>query len=190
MKSICLSTLSFAMFLCCSAQSPKNLLITYFSKTGHTKRMAEEVAKGASSVKGVTVMIKTIEKTETKDLLAADAVIIGTPVHNGNVAAEVMQHINSWPFENNPLKNKLGAVFVTAGGISAGEELAQVNLLHTMMVFGMVVMGGDEWTSSFGASAITEEHPFQNDQNKINKQFLDKGFALGKRVATWTMKIR
>lgn len=190
MKSICLAVVCVAALLYAPAQSTKKILITYFSKSGHTKNLAEQVAKGASSVKNVHVVIKSIDKTEKKDLLEADAIIIGTPVHNSNVAAEVMQFINTWPFENKPLKDKLGAVFVTAGGISSGEELAQVNLLHTMMVFGMVVMGGDDWTSAFGASAITEETPFRNEQQKIDQQFLNKGFSLGRRVAAWTLRIR
>ncbi len=190
MKSICLAVVFLAAMVYAPAQSSKMVLISYFSKTGHTQRMAEEVAKGASSIQGVKVVVKPIDKTDMKDLLKADAVIIGSPVHNSNVAAEVMQFINNWPFENKPLKDKLGAVFVTAGGISSGEELAQVNLLHTMMVFGMVVMGGDDWTSAFGASAVTEEGAYHTDQHKIDKHFLNKGFSLGKRVADWTLKVR
>jgi NAD(P)H dehydrogenase (quinone) len=51
-----------------------------------------------------------------------------------------------------------------------------------MLVFGMIVVGGDEWTSAFGASAITNESVFKTE--KIDAIFLQKGFRLGKRVAT------
>jgi NAD(P)H dehydrogenase (quinone) len=51
-----------------------------------------------------------------------------------------------------------------------------------MLVFGMIVVGGDEWTSAFGASAITNESVFKTE--KIDTIFLQKGFRLGKRVAT------
>jgi NAD(P)H dehydrogenase (quinone) len=166
----------------------KNVLITYFSKTAHTQSLAEEVAKGALSVSGVQVVLKNIAQTTTKDLLDADAIIIGSPVYNANLAPEVVQFTSTWPFEGNPLKDKIGSAFVTAGGISAGEELAQVNLLHSMLIFGMMVVGGDDWTSPFGASAITNEGIFKTGQ--IDNLFLQKGFNLGKRVATIALKMK
>jgi NAD(P)H dehydrogenase (quinone) len=166
----------------------KNILIAYYSKTAHTQSLAEEVAKGALTIPGVQVVLKNIAQTTTKDLLDADAIIIGSPVYNANLAPEVVQFISAWPFEGNPLKDKIGAAFVTAGGISAGEELAQVNLLHSMLVFGMIVVGGDDWTSAFGASAITNEGIFKTE--KLDKLFLQKGLNLGKRVATIATKMR
>jgi len=154
----------------------KNVLITYYSKTAHTQSLAEEVAKGAQSISGVNVVLKSIQQTTTKDLLDADAIMIGSPVYNANLAPEVVQFMSAWPFEGNPLKNKIGAGFVTAGGISAGEELAQMNILHTMLIFGMIVVGGDDWTSAFGASAITNESIFKTGQ--LDNLFLQKGFNL------------
>jgi len=165
----------------------KNVLIAYYSKTAHTQSLAEEVAKGAQSILGVQVVLKSIAQTTTKDLLDADAIIIGSPVYNANLAPEVVKFISEWPFEGNPLKDKIGAAFVSAGGMSAGEELAQMNVLHSMLIFGMIVVGGDDWTSTFGASAITNESIFKTGQ--VDKIFLQKGFTLGKRVATIAKKI-
>jgi NAD(P)H dehydrogenase (quinone) len=166
----------------------QNILITYYSKTAHTQSLAEEVAKGASSIPGVQVVLKKIDQTTTKDLLNADAIIVGSPVYNANIAPEVVQFMSTWPFEGNPLKDKIGAAFVTAGGISAGEELAQVNILQSMLVFGMILVGGNDWTSAFGASAITNEGVFKTAQ--LDKIFLQKGFSLGKRVATIAKKMK
>jgi NAD(P)H dehydrogenase (quinone) len=179
--------LTLSIFLFTINIQAQNILITYYSKTAHTQSMAEEVAKGAQSIPGVKVALKSINQTTTKDLLDADAIIIGSPVYNANLAPEVVQFISTWPFEGNPLKDKIGAAFVTAGGISAGEELAQVNILQSMLIFGMVVVGGDRWTSAFGASAITDESIFKTE--KLDKIFLQKGFSLGKRVATIAKKM-
>lgn len=190
MKIRCFALCLFIFSIRSTAQPVKTVLISYYSKTETTKAMAEEVAKGAASVKDVRVIIKPVGQTENKDLLEATAIIIGSPVYNANVAPEVMQFINNWPFEGSPLKDKLGAAFVTAGGISAGEELAQLNLLHSMMVFGMVVLGGENWSSSFGASAITNEAPFIIKNKDIDSLFLNKGYALGKRVAEWVLKLK
>jgi len=180
--------LSLVLLLFSINTQAQNILITYYSKTAHTQSLAEEVAKGASSIPGVQVVVKKIDQTTTKDLLNADAIIVGSPVYNANIAPEVVQFMSTWPFEGNPLKDKIGAAFVTAGGISAGEELAQVNILQSMLVFGMVVVGGNDWTSAFGASAITNEGVFKTAQ--LDKIFLQKGFSLGKRVATIAKKMK
>ena len=180
--------LSLALLLFSINTQAQNILITYYSKTAHTQSLAEEVAKGASSIPGVQVVLKRIDQTTTKDLLNADAIILGSPVYNANLAPEVVQFMSTWPFEGNPLKDKIGAAFVTAGGISAGEELAQVNILQSMLVFGMVVLGGDDWTSAFGASAITNEGVFKTEN--LDKLFLQKGFSLGKRVAKIAKKMK
>jgi NAD(P)H dehydrogenase (quinone) len=180
--------LSLALLLFSINTEAQNILVTYYSKTAHTQSLAEEVAKGASSIPGVQVVLKRIDQTTTKDLLAADAIILGSPVYNANLAPEVVQFMSTWPFEGNPLKDKIGAAFVTAGGISAGEELAQVNILQSMLVFGMVVVGGDDWTSAFGASAITNEGVFKTEN--LDKLFLQKGFSLGKRVARIAKKMK
>lgn len=164
------------------------VLIAYYSQSGNTKAMAQAVEEGAKSVSGVQVLLLPIEKVSNQELLEAEAIVIGSPVYNANVAPEVQQFINSWPFEGRPLKNKLGAAFVTGGGLSIGEELVQLNLLHSMLIQGMLVLGGAETEAAFGASAITGEAPFQT--GKVEEQFLVKGRGLGKRVAEMALKIK
>ena len=173
-----------------AAQERTTILVSYYSQQGHTRTMAEAVARGAGSVAGVTVKLLDVEKTVKEDLLGADAIIVGSPVHNGNVATEVVRFIDRWPFEGGPLRDKIGAAFVTGGGISAGEELAQLNILHSMVIFGMIVVGGPDWTTAFGASAITAEPPFDKTATgtSIAPEFVKKGEALGKRVAELAMK--
>jgi NAD(P)H dehydrogenase (quinone) len=168
-----------------NAQQRPTVLIAYYSRDGHTKLMADAVAQGAGSVNGVAVKVLTISEVTKEDLLGADAVIVGSPVHNANAAPEVVKFIAEWPFDGAPMFNKIGAAFVTAGGISSGEELAQMNILHSMLMFGMVVVGGSDWMSAFGASGITAEEPFtqQGKNVGIAAQFLKKGRELGKRVA-------
>lgn len=180
---ICLILLNF-LLMASTVIAQTNVLITYHSETGNTERLAKAVAEGAGSVDGVTVKLLTTADTKEADLLKADAIIVGSPVHNANVSTEVQRFISSWPFENEPLKNKIGAVFVTGGGISAGEEIVQMNILQSMLVFRMIIVGGPDWTQPFGASAITSEPPFgTHSPEEISEQFLEKGRLLGKRVA-------
>jgi NAD(P)H dehydrogenase (quinone) len=175
-----------------SAKETGKVLVVYYSKTGFTKQMAQAVAEGVKQVPAVQVKLLTVKEAKTGDVLWADGIIVGSPVYNANVAIPVQQFINSWPFNDSPLKNKIGAAFVTAGGISAGEELAQLNILKSMMIYGMIVVGGDDWESAFGASAVTEEHPFEQyfKSKKVAPQFLKKAVDLGRRVAIVVTKLK
>ena len=180
-RFILLSFLFLSLPFLGHGQGQPTVLIAYYSQSGNTKTLAHAVEEGAKSVAGVRVLLLPIDQVSNKEVLEADAIVVGSPVYNANVAPEVQRFINSWPFEGRPLKNKLGAAFVTGGGMSIGEELVQLNLLHSMLIHGMLVLGGEETEAAFGASAITGEAPFQT--GKVEEQFLVKGRGLGKRVA-------
>lgn len=188
MKSIFLTLALLTIGAASYAQT--NILIVYHSETGNTEQMALAVYDGASSVEGAEVVLRTVAGLDEAELLRADAIIVGSPVYNANVSPEISAFIASWPFEGRPLKNKIGAAFVTAGGISAGEEIVQMNILQSMLIFGMIVAGGPDWTQPFGASAITSEKPFSQDGSEtIAPQFLEKGRALGERIAGISLKM-
>lgn len=121
--------------------------------------------------------------------------------------------LSSWALSED-LSRKVGAVFVTGGGISAGEELTMVNLLHSLLIFRMVIVGGERWTSAFGASAVVAEGPFQprptaetevgdgsgdalfpslcypTDPDAVHTMFKDKAEGLGRRVASVAALLR
>lgn len=187
MKKFILLAILFLLYTASNAQV--SVLVVYHSETGTTEQMARAVYEGASSVEGADVVILQSSETTVEHLLKADAIIVGSPVYNANVTPEISRFIASWPFEDEPLKNKIGAAFVTAGGMSAGEEIVQMNILQSMLIFGMVVVGGADWTQPFGASAITGEEPFSDSSSSgIAPQFEEKGRALGERVAQLALK--
>ncbi|MFH0988734.1 MAG: flavodoxin family protein [bacterium] len=190
-RTLCsrISAIFIFILLFTSMLHSQNILVTYYSQTGNTKAMAESVAKGARSIKGADVRLLTIDSTKTDDLLWADAIIVGSPVHNANVAAPVVEAMSRWPWPSK-LKDKIGAAFVSGGGISAGQELTQLNLLHTFLLFNMIVVGGPTWEQAFGAAAITDEKPFTDEQRRgVAPSFLRKAEALGKRVAEVAKRI-
>jgi len=183
--------LTFLFFIPSKMISAQHILITYYSLDGHTEKMASAVAEGAQISGKSLVRLRTIRQTDHDDLLWADAIIVGSPVHVGNVAAPVQQFISQWPFDQQELKNKIGAAFTTGGGISAGEELTQLNILHSMLVHQMIIIGGPSWSQPFGASAVTGEDPFTDNSEgpSVNEMFIKKGNALGQRVAEIARKM-
>lgn len=170
------------------AQSPPTILITYHSESGKTKAMAEAVAKGVEEIQGVVYILKPITDVTEEEIREASAIILGSPVYNANMTPQVQEFINSWPFEGRPLKDKIGAVFVTGGGFSIGEEAVMFSMIRSMMIHGMIIVGGDELEAAFGASAITGEGDFANKE--VQDIFLKKAVGLGRRVAEIVLKTR
>jgi len=178
------SVLIIACLVSATLSAQINVLVAYYSKDGHTKTLAEAVAAGAESVERTIVKLLSVDKVALDDLLEADAIIVGSPVYNANVAPMVSIFLSEWPFETGVMRDKIGAAFATGAGISAGEEITQLNILHSMMIFGMIIVSGPEWSQPFGASAITYEEPFSPRENgEIDEKFANKGIALGERVA-------
>lgn len=193
---LCLLVLLPVLALGANEESKKaNVLVVYFSAKGHTRAMAEAVAKGARSVEGAVVNLRSVAEAKVEDVLAADAVIVGSPVYKANVAPPLQEFINSWPIKDNALRDKLGAAFVTASGISAGEELVQMDIIHSMLVCQMIVVGGPDARQPLGASAIVGENPSGKSEEKqeeslVPEYYLKKGEALGIRVAQLAVRMK
>jgi NAD(P)H dehydrogenase (quinone) len=164
------------------AQDHPLLIVTYYSQSGNTERMAKAIADGAAEVQGVKVLLAPLDSITLSDLEKAGGIILGSPVYNGNPAPEVLAFINSWPFEGRSMKDKIGAAFATGGGISIGEEHVLLSILRGMLIHGMLVIGGETVEAAFGASAITGEGPF-SPEDGLDPLFIRKGEQLGKRVA-------
>src|SRR5439155_22797823 len=87
-------------------------ILVYYSVNGHTRTMAEAVAQGADAVEGVRVKLLPVQYATPSDVVDFDAIIVGSPVYNTNVAPEIQSFINRWPFSGTPLRDKIGAAFV------------------------------------------------------------------------------
>jgi flavorubredoxin len=76
-----------------STSEGKRLLITFVSAYGYTREMAGLIARGASTVKNVTVEVMDIETAELGDvdskLTIADGIIVGSPTINQNTLLPV-----------------------------------------------------------------------------------------------------
>lgn len=70
-------------------EKPITILVVYHSQSGNTRRMAEAVARGASEIKGVNVVLKRALETTEQDLLDCHGLIIGSPEYFGYMAGAV-----------------------------------------------------------------------------------------------------
>jgi len=123
-----------------------NVLISYHSDYGNTEKMAQAVAAGAKAATACIVTLKQAADTGLDDLIAADVIIFGTPVHMGSMAWQMKQLIDRagkiWM--ENALEGKVGGVFATGGGFGGGGggvEGTMTALYSHFLEQGMVVIG-------------------------------------------------
>lgn len=157
------------------------ILVVYYSKTGHTAAMARAVAEGAKKTKAAETMIKTVSEVNCAELLAADALIVGSPVYWSNMAGEVKSFFDRWTTECKVLppdfqmRDKVGAAFVTAGDVSSGKEVTLLTILAAMIGNRMIVLSEGQ---ALGATATTGD-----GKSPLESKDLEEGRRLGERVA-------
>ena len=151
----------------------KNVLVSYFSHTGNTAKMAEAVASGAKSA-GVEVKLKKVEETSLDDLKWSDGIIIGSPTYYGQMAAEVKKLFDRSSDVRGQLENKVGAAFTSSASIGGGNQTTLISIIQAMLIHSMIVVG-DPMDSGghYGIIAIGEP----------NKESLEACRILGARVA-------
>jgi len=128
------------------------MLISYFSKSGHTKKMAESIAKGAQE-SGCSIVLKDVRETKTQDLLDANAIIIGSPTYYGTMAMEVKKLLDESVAEHGKLAGKIGGAFASSGMIGGGNETTIMSIIEGFLIHGMIVQGNAD-IGHYGPVAI------------------------------------
>jgi len=109
--------------------------IVYYSGSGRTAQVAEQVLKGVKSVAGITgTLITTATALEDLGQLdAADTIVFGTPTYMGSVAApmKALMEATGQIWYQQGWKDKLAAGFTNSLGLS-GDKL---NSLQTLALF-------------------------------------------------------
>jgi NAD(P)H dehydrogenase (quinone) len=97
------------------------------------------------------------------------------------MAGEVKSFFDRWSTECNvlppafPMKDKIGAAFVTGGEVSSGKEVALLTIIAALLGNRMIVVSEGQ---ALGATATTGE-----GKSPLNEKDLEEGRRLGERVA-------
>jgi NAD(P)H dehydrogenase (quinone) len=157
------------------------LLVLYYSKTGHTKRLAEEIAKGVSEIEGVACIVKSTADVTKDDFVAADGVIAGSPVYFGTMAAELKAVFDQFVGVRKKMEGKIGAAFATSGDPSGGKETTLMSIIQAFLIYGMIVAGDPlDATGHYGVSCV----------GSPDRDTLMNAALLGKRVASLVKKLK
>lgn len=157
------------------------VLIAYHSAGGHTAALAQAVAEGARLEPGVVVKLESVGAVTCAELLATDALVVGSPVYWSNMSAEVKAFFDRFTLECGmlppafPMRDKLGAAFVTAGEVASGKETTLAGILAAMLGNRMLVLSEGQ---ALGATATTGEGGLP-----LKPEALEEGRRLGRRVA-------
>lgn len=114
-------------------------LIIYYSGSGNTERMSQEIAKGAS--KKSEVILKKVDEAAPEDLLEADVIILGSPCYFGNMCWQMKKFIDETTRIHGKLRGKRGGCFASAGSAKDGKETL-LALRRALEVHGLEVVEG------------------------------------------------
>ena len=167
--------------------------IVYHSGFGHTKVLAEAVARGARQVAGTEVNLLAVEQVDAQwdALEQSDAIIFGSPTYMGSVSGPFKTFMDAsakvW-FEQK-WRDKLAAGFTNSGGLS-GDKL---NTLQTLAIFGaqhgMIWVGQAEAVVPDGVNRLSSYLGVMAQSGNVAPELepgpADQatGEALGQRVA-------
>jgi NAD(P)H dehydrogenase (quinone) len=157
------------------------ILVLYFSKSGNTRRLAEAVVEGVNSVAGVEAVLRKTQQVTKDDFIAASAIIAGSPVYFGTMAAQLKQVFDDFVSVRKKMENKIGAVFTTSGDVTGGKETTMFSIIQALMIYGMIIVGDPmDATGHYGVSCV----------GKPDEKNLEHSRLHGKRVAELALKVK
>lgn len=117
-----------------------SILITYYTRSGNTKAMAEAIAEGVRS-EGAEPAVKPVQEVAIEDLLSYQGFIVGSPVYYGLPAAPIKELFDESVTLHGRLAGRVGAAFASSANIGGGNESTCTAILEMMLVHGMIVVG-------------------------------------------------
>ena len=122
-----------------------NVAVVFHSGFGHTKAVAEAVAKGAQQVPGVTATLISVDEAEARatELDAADAIVFGSPTYMGGVSADFAK-FKDWTSKRwmaRAWQNKLAAGFTVSASWGGDKQNTLYQLFTLASQHGMVWVG-------------------------------------------------
>ena len=158
-----------------------NVLVLYYSKGGNTRKLAEAIAEGVGQVDGVQAVLRHTRDVVKDDFVAADGLIVGSPVYFGTMAAQLKLVLDEFVGVRKKMENKVGAAFSTAGDASGGKETTMMSIIQALLIYGMIIVGDPMSATGHYGTACVGAPDAATRQN---------GQQLGRRVAELGKQLR
>lgn len=188
------------------------VLILYYSRNGHVKMLAEQIAQGVE-IAGVEARLRTVpsvssvcESTEQSipdsgdiyctedDLANCSGLLIGSPTRFGNMAAPLKYFLDGTGglWASGALIGKPAGAFTSTSSIHGGQESTLLTMMMPLMHHGMLIAGvpyseaalssTQKGGTPYGASHVEGDY-LTDDEQKICQ-------AQGKRLAELATKLK
>ncbi|WP_353111109.1 NAD(P)H:quinone oxidoreductase [Salinisphaera dokdonensis] len=145
-----------------SPGASRDILVLYYSRSGATAALANEVARGVARAKPMQARVRTVPEVSPQteasqpavpesgapyvshdDLEDCAGLIIGSPTRFGNMAAPLKYFIDtlSGQWLSGTLADKPGAVFTSTGSLHGGQETTLTSMMLPLIHHGMLIVG-------------------------------------------------
>lgn len=150
-------------------------LIAYYSNSGNTEKMAYYIKDGMVAG-GLEVNITKV--TDNINLKDYQCIVIGSPTQYGSMAWQVKKFLDDSAGIHYALDGVVGGAFSSSCHVGGGNETTILDILHAMLIHGMVVQG-EPMYDHYGATAL----------NGLGGDTQKKCHRYGERIAELTKRL-
>ncbi len=187
------------------------ILILYYSRHGHVKKLAEQLATGVESA-GMVARLRTVPPIsanceavasdipehgdlycEEADLANCAGLLLGSPTRFGNMAAPLKYFVDSTAnlWLNGSLIGKPAGVFTSTSSLHGGQESTLLSMMIPLLHQGMLISGvpyaeGALSTTRHGGTPYGASHVESEDLYAEEIQICR---SQGKRLARLAQKL-
>ncbi|BCM24656.1 NAD(P)H:quinone oxidoreductase [Methyloradius palustris] len=192
------------------------ILVLYYSQGGAVREMAQLIARGVESVKGIKARIRTVPKVsanceatepdiptsgapyvELKDLQECIGLALGSPTRFGNMAAPMKYFLDSTTslWLKGALIGKPASLFTSTGSLHGGNESTLLTMMLPLLHHGMLIVGlpysePELSSTTSGGTPYGASHVGGiSDDKPITDDERKLCIALGKRLAESALKL-
>lgn len=186
------------------------ILVLYYSRSGHTAQLARRIARGIEEVAGCHARLRQVPPvapvTEVaappvpgegapyvtlEDLRACDGLALGSPTRFGNMAAPLKHFLDSTGAEwaSGTLAGKPAAVFTSTATLHGGQESTLLSMMLPLLHHGMLIVGlpftehALSITRTGGTPYGASHHAGNEGDNALSEHEQELARALGRRLA-------
>ncbi|WP_445144286.1 NAD(P)H:quinone oxidoreductase [Dyella sp. Tek66A03] len=188
----------------------QDILVLYYSRTGHTAQLARLIARGVEEIPGmrsrlrqvppvapVTELAQPPEPEEgapyvtRQDLIDCVGLALGSPTRFGNMAAPLKYFLDSTGAEwaSGALAGKPAALFTATSTMHGGQESTLLTMALPLLHHGMLIVGLP-YTEPALSSTLSGGTPYgashvtgAKGENAISEHERELARALGRRLA-------
>jgi NAD(P)H dehydrogenase (quinone) len=187
-----------------------DILVLYYSRSGHTAQLARLVARGIEEVPGMRARLRQVPPvapvTETAmppepeegapyvsrtDLMECVGLALGSPTRFGNMAAPLKHFLDTTGAEwaSGALEGKPAAMFTSTSTMHGGQETTLISMALPLLHHGMLIVG-IPFTEPLLSTTVSGGTPYgashvagHRGDNPISADERELARALGRRLA-------